>query len=168
MDWLFASAEKHDSTVYKYLACFPTDHQGGWVPSLLPLPTLFHNPSSRCWMNAHAKCGHRRTIPTMSPPPVPLGLPRDGAPPQMSCVPIEYVKREGINLDEFACICEANGARAKVVRADAASVDTFREVRPPSPTKGTEVHGGSWGRIVDLRRSARPSDSGAFVAGCLP
>jgi len=45
----------------------------------------------------------------------------------MSCVPIEYVKREGINLDEFACICEANGARAKVVRADAASVDTFRE-----------------------------------------
>lgn len=104
-------------------------------------------------------------FPHVPPPPVPLGLPRDGAPPQMSCVPIEYVKREGINLDEFACICEANGARAKVVRADAASVDTFREVRPPSPTK--EVHRGLWGRIVDSRGSARPSDSGAFVAGCL-
>nr|AIG53838.1 phytochelatin synthase [Euglena gracilis] len=45
----------------------------------------------------------------------------------MSCVPIEYAKRDGINFDEFACICEANGARARSYRADATTKEQFQK-----------------------------------------
>eukprot|EP00668_Euglena_longa_P026017 GGOE01032539.1.p1 GENE.GGOE01032539.1~~GGOE01032539.1.p1 ORF type:complete len:495 (+),score=110.54 GGOE01032539.1:193-1485(+) len=45
----------------------------------------------------------------------------------MSCVPIEYVKRDGINFDEFACICQANGARARPFRADSTTKEQFQK-----------------------------------------
>ena len=43
----------------------------------------------------------------------------------MSCVPPEAVKRDGINFDEFVCICRANGAEAKAYRADATTKEQF-------------------------------------------
>jgi glutathione gamma-glutamylcysteinyltransferase len=43
------------------------------------------------------------------------------------CLPLERIRERGVTIDELACLARCNGARARVVRADEASVDAFRD-----------------------------------------
>ncbi|KAI9016224.1 Phytochelatin synthase-domain-containing protein [Hyaloraphidium curvatum] len=42
------------------------------------------------------------------------------------CRPLETVRKQGITLDEFACLARCNGLRADVFRADASTEEEFR------------------------------------------
>jgi glutathione gamma-glutamylcysteinyltransferase len=43
------------------------------------------------------------------------------------CLPLEQVRQKGITLDELACLARCNGATARAVRADQATIDDLRQ-----------------------------------------
>jgi len=50
------------------------------------------------------------------------------------CVPLEEVRRRGLELDELACLARCNGASVKLARADDANLDAWREALRASAT----------------------------------
>jgi glutathione gamma-glutamylcysteinyltransferase len=61
------------------------------------------------------------------------------------CVPLEQVRKRGLDLDELACLARCNGAEVSLERAESAGVERWREALE-SATRGGSVLVASYDR----------------------
>lgn len=63
------------------------------------------------------------------------------------CIPLEEIRRRGLEMDELACLARCNGARVEAVHADATNLTAFRKALEKA-TRGSGVLIASYDRSV--------------------